>query len=154
VEENWLKFYLNPYANLIDETLVLQPMSLRQQNLEVISRNFKMVRGRTPTYDRCVARVWTGRRVGYSSQEGSRGCLELALLRAQAERARVCVYVVRVEQERRQVPPHLPRGSRRVPPLAPGRVHRWVLPLPPPPLAPLAPSRGASYASHLTPSSP
>ena len=57
-EENWFKFYVNPFANLLDENLLVQPVPLRQDNLDLIRKNFKTVRGRTPTYDRWAFWGW------------------------------------------------------------------------------------------------
>jgi mannitol 2-dehydrogenase len=50
-EENWLKFYVNPFAELLDKKC--QSLPLSTENLEtILQRNFKGVRGKGPTYDR------------------------------------------------------------------------------------------------------
>ena len=50
-EENWLKFYVNPFAELLDKKC--QSLPLCTENLEtILQRNFKGVRGKGPTYDR------------------------------------------------------------------------------------------------------
>lgn len=52
-EENWLKFFVNPFAELLDRKV--EPRPLTMQNLgEIVNRTFKTVRGRGPHYDRCV----------------------------------------------------------------------------------------------------
>lgn len=52
-EENWLKFYVNPFAELLDKKL--EPRPLTMQNLDtILHQTFKAVRGRGPHYDRCV----------------------------------------------------------------------------------------------------
>jgi hypothetical protein len=52
--ENWLKFYVNPFANLLDEEVVREPKCLNQDNLAAIAGYLNDVRGKVPTYDRCV----------------------------------------------------------------------------------------------------
>lgn len=50
-EENWLKFYVNPFAELLDKKV--GPLPLCTKNLEtILHRNFKSVRGKGPSYDR------------------------------------------------------------------------------------------------------
>jgi len=50
-EENWLKFYVNPFAELLDKKCRALPLTT--ENLEtILQKNFKGVRGKGPTYGR------------------------------------------------------------------------------------------------------
>jgi len=52
-EESWLKFYVNPFAELLDKKVVARPLNMA--NLQpILNETFKDVRGRGPHYDRCV----------------------------------------------------------------------------------------------------
>ncbi len=57
-EENWLKFYVNPFAELPDKKA--EPLPLSTQNLgAILETNFKSVRGKGPSYDRTPGKPYS-----------------------------------------------------------------------------------------------